>query len=282
MVALSVTSWRANCLAGVIDVRSSFLAIFSLIILLYAGGEGARAEERTAESGRVCAAPSALTGAGYPLPRLARSLKEKKPTSILVVNSSSLVHKPAKPGAEKDAMPRAFPSYIEETLRARYPDGGIVVTTSNRPRATAEAVINVLPALLDETKPSLMIWQTGTYDAILGADLSAFSTAVDIGIGFAHAADADVIVVSPQYSPRTAFAFDVAPYTNALLWAARSGGVPFFDRYGIMRYWAQENIFDLDSARPSPSLFEDVHRCIGRLLVGMIVGGVDMRSAGMN
>ncbi|QFR35043.1 SGNH/GDSL hydrolase family protein [Ancylobacter sp. TS-1] len=226
-----------------------------------------------AETASVCAAPSALTRAVFPLPRLARSLERKEPTTILVLNSAS--------GAKKTSnMPRSFPSYIEETLRARYPDGGVAVTTHNEPRATAEAILGDLPGVLAETRPALMIWQTGTYDTILGADASAFSDAVDTGIGYAHGAGADVIVVSPQYSPRTAFAFDVAPYTNALRWATREAGVPFFDRYAIMRFWEDEGIFDFDSARPSASLFADVHQCIGRLLVGMIVDGVQTRALG--
>lgn len=226
----------------------------------------------------VCAAPSELTRAGVSLPRLARSLAQKTPTTILVLNSSAA--KKASTAAEKDAVPRGFPGTIEELMRARYPDGGVVVTTKNQPRATAETIIATLPEVLAEAKPALMIWQTGTYDAILAADTSSFSDAVLSGIDMAHEAGADVIVVSPQYSPRTAFAFDVAPYTNALRWTTRAGRVPFFDRYDVMRFWETEGIFDFDSARPSPSLFEDVHRCIGRLLVGMIVDGVDSRTLG--
>ncbi|QIB36034.1 SGNH/GDSL hydrolase family protein [Ancylobacter pratisalsi] len=224
----------------------------------------------------VCAAPSALTQARYALPRLAKSLRTKTPTTILVLNSA----KGSKPGSGKDAIARSFPSFIEETLRERYPDGGIVLTTRSQPRATAQAILAVLPKLLAQTRPALMIWQTGTYDAILGADTSAFSDAVDAGVDLAHAAGTDVLVVSPQYSPRTAFAFDVAPYTSALHWAARAAQVPFFDRYDMMRFWDQEGIFDFDATPPSPSLFEDVHRCIGRLMVGMIVDGVEMRTLG--
>lgn len=234
-----------------------------------------------AETSKVCAAPSTLARAGFALPRLARSLEKKEPTTILVVNSAATLKRPGTTKAGgKDEVPRSFPSYIEETLRARYPNGGIVVTTRSEPRATAEAILADLPGVLDQVRPALLIWQTGTYDAILGADASAFSDAVDTGIGYAHEAGADVVLVSPQYSPRTAFAFDVAPYNTALRWAARMGGVPFFDRYNIMRFWEDEGIFDFDSARPSPSLFDDVHRCIGRLLVGMIVDGVEMRTLG--
>ncbi|MCB4771125.1 SGNH/GDSL hydrolase family protein [Ancylobacter sp. Lp-2] len=230
----------------------------------------------------VCAAPSELTRAGFGLPRLAKSLEDKTPTTILVLNSSATVEKkPAKStGAAKDAVPKRFPSYIEEILRARYPDGGIVVATQNQPRATAQAILTVLPDLLRVNKPSLLIWQTGTYDAILGVDTGAFGDAVSDGVRLAHEAKTDVILVGPQYSPRTSVAFDVAPYTNTLQWTARGNAVPFFDRYDVMRYWQDEGIFDLDADRPSPTLFDDVHGCIGRLLVGMIADGVDKKTLG--
>ncbi|TCK28793.1 hypothetical protein EV667_2806 [Ancylobacter aquaticus] len=246
-------------------------------VLPLGGASGA-----AAETGKVCAAPSALTRAGFSLPRLARSLEKNEATTILVVNSATTAKRPALAGSEggKTVALRSFPSYIEETLRARYPEGGVVVTTRSQPRATAETIRDDLPALLAEARPALVIWQTGTFDAILGAETSTFSDAVDTGIGYINEAGADVILVSPQYSPRTAFAFDIGAYTNALRWAARLGGVPFFDRYAIMRFWEDEGIFDFDTARPSPSLFDDVHSCIGRLLVGMIVDGVDLRTLG--
>ncbi|MCJ8142461.1 SGNH/GDSL hydrolase family protein [Ancylobacter sp. A5.8] len=227
----------------------------------------------------MCAAPSTLTRAGFPLPLLARSLSDNTPTRIIVLNSATLSKK-STPPAEKDGLPRTFTSFIEEILRSRYPDGKVALTTVNLPRATAETVVARLPEVLEKAKPALMIWQTGTYDTILGADSRAFADAVEHGINLAHGAGTDVIVVGPQYSPRTAFAFDVAPYNNTLRWIARTNEVPFFDRYDIMRFWEQEGIFDFDTAPPPPSLFEDVHRCIGRLLVGMITDGVDARTLG--
>lgn len=258
------------------QVRRSTLGFILAGALVLSGGSTAFAQKEP-----VCAAPSTLTRAGFHLQLLAKSLEENVPTTILVINSATVAKKvTAKPGAEKDVMPRSFPSYIEEILRARYPKGNISVETHNQPRATAETVLGALPELLEKIKPALMIWQTGTYDTILGADNAMFADAVGTGIGYAHAAGADVIIVSPQYSPRTAFAFDVAPYNNTLRWTARAREVPFFDRYDIMRFWEQEGIFDFDSSRPSPTLFQDVHRCIGRLLVGMIADGVDTRTIG--
>lgn len=228
----------------------------------------------------ACTAPSELTRAGFSLPLLARSLREKTPTTILVLNSTAAAAKKSASEAGAKSVPRSFPSFVEETLRARYPDGGVKVVTRNEPRRTAEGVVESLPKLLDETKPHLLIWQTGTYDAIYGADLGAFADAVKVGIGFARGAGSDVILVGPQFSPRTDFAFDVAPYDATLDWAARSSGVPFFDRYELMRFWDENRVFDLDAMRPEPSLYENVHRCIGRLLIQMIGDGVDTKTVG--
>jgi hypothetical protein len=235
----------------------------------------ARATETVA-----CTAPSELTRAGFSLPLLAKSLKEKTPTTILVLNSTASVAKKRAGEAGAEAVPRSFPSFIEETLKARYPDGGIKVITRNEPRRTAAAVAAALPKLLHEVKPALLIWQTGIYDAIYGADAGDFSDAVTLGIDEAHARGADIIMVGPQFSPRTDFAFEVAPYNATLRWAARAAGVPFFDRYALMRFWDEDRIFDLDAVRPEPSLYENVHRCIGRLLIQMIGDGVDTKTVG--
>jgi hypothetical protein len=227
-----------------------------------------------------CTAPSELTRAGFSLPFLARSLKEKTPTTILVLNSTASVARKRAGEAGAEAVPRSFPSFIEETMKARYPDGGVKVVTRNEPRRTAAAIVASLPKLLDDVKPALLIWQTGIYDAIYGADAGDFADAVTLGIEQAHAAGADVIMVGPQFSPRTDFAFEIAPYNATLRWTARAAGVPFFDRYSLMRFWDEDRIFDLDAIRPEPTLYENVHRCIGRLLIQMIGDGVDTKTVG--
>lgn len=247
-----------------------------LTLALLAAGSPARADDEPA-----CTAPSTLTRAGFRLAFLAASLKEHEATRILVLNSAAKASPAKSPAGKADeGIARSFPSYVEEVLRARYPEGSVEVTIRNEPRRTAESIVEVLPALLAQVRPVLVIWQTGTHDAIRGADLDGFGNAVATGIGLVHAADADVIIVTPQYSPRTDFAFDVAPYVSTLRWVARSNGAPLFDRYALMRYWDDESVFDFDSLRPAPTLFNNVHRCIGRLLVRMIADGVDIRTSG--
>lgn len=230
-----------------------------------------------AEGEARCAAPVGLTRAVYPLPRLARSLATDNPTAILVLNSASQPRRGA--GKDKEVAPRAWPIFVEEWMKAAFPDGGVTVTTRNIPRAMAEGAVEELPAILAEQTPSLVIWQTGTYDAILGADLAEFARAVDRGVDLVQASGADVVLMNPQFSPRTSFAFQFGPYAENLRWAARYAGVPFFDRYGLMSFWDEMGTFDIDASNPSPSLYEDVHRCIGWLMTGMLRDGIETSAA---
>ena len=87
----------------------------------------------------ACTAPPELIRAGFGLPLLAKSLKEKTPTTILVLNSTASVAKKRAGEAGTEAVPRSFPSFIEETLKARYPDGGVKLVIRNEPRRTAVA-----------------------------------------------------------------------------------------------------------------------------------------------
>ncbi|HSI41144.1 MAG TPA: SGNH/GDSL hydrolase family protein [Xanthobacteraceae bacterium] len=234
--------------------------------------------ELHAQGAAPCSAPPALTQSGFELPRLARSLREGPPSVVLVLNSSSAAGKVGD-GKAADVV-RRFPSYLEEALRARYPAHPINVVTRSEPKLDAVDMVERLPELLTAVKPALVIWQAGTYDAIRGVELDAFADAVGTGIDLAHQAGADMLLMSPQFSPRTDFAFDAAPYASMLLWAARSNGAPVFDRYALMRFWDEEGLFDFDSLRAEPGLFENVHRCVGRLLVNMIADGVTLRTVG--
>ena len=58
-----------------------------------------------------------------------------------------------------------------------------------------------MPALV-AAKPDLVVWQTGTVDAMQSID-TINSAAPRPGINIAHSADADVVLVNAQYSPRT-------------------------------------------------------------------------------
>ena len=97
--------------------------------------------------------------------------------------------------------------------------------------------------ILTDDKPSLVIWQAGTADAINGVEPEDFHTSLDDGVGAIQNGDADVILMNMQYSPRTESMLDVSAYADIMRLVAQQHDVVLFDRLGIMRYWNDSGYF---------------------------------------
>jgi hypothetical protein len=132
-------------------------------------------------------------------------------------------------------------------------------------------MVKGLPAILRSAKPALLVWQTGTVDAMLGVDPDQFSQALDKGVKTARSAGADVILINAQYSPRTESMIALGTYVEDMRWVALQQEVPLFDRFSIMKLWGELGTFDLNSATKKLDIAERVHDCIGRLLADMVI-----------
>jgi hypothetical protein len=60
-------------------------------------------------------------------------------------------------------------------------------------------------------------------------------------------------------------------YTENMRWVALQQEVPLFDRFSIMKLWADLGTFDLYSATKKLDIAEHVHDCIGRLLADLVI-----------
>ena len=76
----------------------------------------------------------------------------------------------------------------------------------------------------------LVIWQTGTVDAMRGIDPEDFRVAIDEGVVAIQDAGADVILMNMQYSPRTESMIQLSAYAQNMRVVARDRDVPLFDR----------------------------------------------------
>jgi hypothetical protein len=124
--------------------------------------------------------------------------------------------------------------------------------------------------LLDE-KPNLVLWQTGTFDAVRGVDPEEFRASIADGVETMHAGGADVILLNMQYSPRTESMVALGPYADSMRWVAREREVPLFDRLAVMRHWYDSGQIDLYAATKDIGTAKLVHGCIGRALASMII-----------
>jgi hypothetical protein len=204
---------------------------------------GVTAMPLRAQEARSCDVPESLLATDSSLVRVADVVKTGRPLEILVVGSRS------------------------STIQVK---------------KTAEEVAGGLSKLAEAKKPTLVIWQTGTVDAMRSVDPDDFRGAVDEGVTALQNAGADVILINPQYSPRTETMISVPPYLDNMRLVAQQHEIPLFDRFAIMHQWNDQGDFDLFSAAHGIDLAKRVHDCLGRALSRFVIDAAHIGPAQQN
>lgn len=234
-----------------------------LLALLLAAGSAGLGSAR-AEHPAECRPAEQQLERDFPLPRVSRALGAKR-LDILVVGAGSS----SLPGP--NGPKNAYPARLEHILSERLPGVAVKLTTDvGAKRSAAEMAATLRPAVA-AAKPDLVVWQTGTVDAMQAVDLDQFAAALDQGINIAHSAGADMVLVNAQYSPRTESMIALGTYAENMRWVAVQQEIPLFDRFNIMKTWADSGTFDLYSATKKLDIAERVHDCIGRLLADLVI-----------
>jgi hypothetical protein len=226
-----------------------------------------------AVDGRPCQVPDDLTYTDGTLPRVAAAIKARQPLKIVVVGTAS------SEGLGLNPPARAYPAELEAELRRLYPDSPVKMVVWAKRGESARTQSTVLVRTVVPEKPVLVIWQTGTVDAVRGVEPNDFGDALIAGIDLLHYKGADVILMDMQYSTPTATVINYPPYIDYMRRIAASRQVVLFSRYDIMQYWVTNGItsFAATSRSKQQEDAEFAHRCIGHLLAEMIKGAVAER-----
>jgi lysophospholipase L1-like esterase len=230
---------------------------FLLALLLLAG-------PALAEHPAECRVAENLVVPNFPLAQVAHAMAAKRLNILVLGAGSSLL--PGPNGAKN-----AYPARLQQALADKLPGVEIKLTTDAISKRTAAEMVKVLPQLLASSKPTLVVWQTGTADAIQAVDPDQFSQALGKGIIIARSAGADVVLVNPQYSPRTESMIALGTYAENMRWVALQQDVPIFDRYSVMQLWGDLGTFDFNATTKKLDISEHVHDCIGRLLADKVI-----------
>jgi lysophospholipase L1-like esterase len=212
-----------------------------------------------------CEVPGYILFGESKLDHVRKVVEEDKRLTVLVIGSGSSV----MPGP--DGVGKAYPGKLEQALRKRFPGVDIKVIALAKSRQTAADMSQALEKALLDHKPDLVIWQTGTVDAMRGVDPESFRTSLDDGINHIVDAGADLILMNMQYSPRTETMISLSNYADIMQVVARDREVPLFDRREIMRYWNDNGNFDLNLATKDLATAYKVHDCLGRALASLVV-----------
>jgi len=218
----------------------------------------------SAENPAVCQVAEQFVVSDFPLPQVAKALAAKH-LDILVVGAGSST----LPGSGE--AKNAYPSRLQHALTEKLPGITVKLATDVQAKRTASDMVASMPAAVGAAKPALVIWQTGTVDAMQAVDPDQFNAALDHGIKIAHSAGADIVLVNAQYSPRTESMIALGTYAENMQWVAVQQEIPLFDRFSVMKLWADLGTFDLNSATKKLDIAEHVHDCIGRLLADFVI-----------
>ena len=221
-------------------------------------------------AGQACAVASHLVHVDAGLPKVAAAIAKTRALTIAVAGTTSS----SLPGATGASL--AYPVRLQIALQKKLPDVTVKVLPYVTPRTTAATQAESFPKILKSDHPALVIWQTGTFDALQGIGPDPFQTTLEHGIETLREGGADVIFVNMQYSPRTDAVIASQAYAEAIRWAAIGAGVNVFDRQAIMRHWAELGTFDLIAATKSLDTAAQVHDCIGLLLADLVVDATKM------
>jgi hypothetical protein len=218
-----------------------------------------------------CVAPAEFSLATGALPRTAEAVTTRRALKVLIVGTGSSTNG----GTSVPAA--AYPKRLEADLAAAFPGLSVTIETRGGRGLTAAMMLPVLTHALTEVRPDLVIWQSGTVDAVRGLDPDGYGTAIGEGIEKALAARADVVLMDMQFSRFSRAAVNYGPYRQVLDGMALANpGVIGFPRYELMRYWAAAGQIDIERApRPEWQAQTDVlHGCLARKLAELIRDGV--------
>ncbi|MDO9058155.1 MAG: SGNH/GDSL hydrolase family protein [Bradyrhizobium sp.] len=252
-------------------MKSNRVALLGLTVL---AGLLAVAPARAQQTAANCEVPAYLLTTESTLPKVENAIKSGRPLDILVVGSRS--------STISTLEASAYPGRLQAVLKQMLPKVAVNVSVELQIKETAEEVAAGLVKLVEVKKPTLVIWQTGTYDAMRSVDPEDFRAAVGEGVVALREVGVEVVLMNLQYSPRTETMISAPPYLDNMRVVAQQYDVPLFDRFAAMRHWNDQGDFDLFSASHGLDLARRVHGCIGRALAKFVIEAARVNPAPLN
>ena len=222
-----------------------------------------------AKNPNECMTVAAQAPPDFALPHVSQAIRNKKLDIVVIGSASSELTGPG--GANL-----GYPVRLEAALAKLLPGIAVKVSTYAKVRDSAAEMAKKMIRILPETRPALLVWQTGTADAVRGIDADEFRTSLDQGVDRVEGAKADLILMNMQYSPRTDVMLAQNAYADAMRMIALQREVVLFDRLSIMKRWNEGGVFDLYGTTRTTDMAERVHDCLGRLLANTVIAGAKM------
>lgn len=152
-----------------------------------------------------CEVPPWVAETNVPLPNAMRRAKREKQVKIVALGSSSTK------GSGGSGPAAAWPAQLEAALARRLPNVKVTVVNKAELRQSVPDMLARLDKDVLAEKPSLVIWEAGTNEAVRGGDVDLLTQGLLAGIDRIAAARMDVMMMDMQYARNTARIINFQP-----------------------------------------------------------------------
>jgi hypothetical protein len=245
-------------------------AILALPVASNAGGE----------PGAACDTPAEFTTTDEPLAQFATAIAAGGTVNVLAIGSATTVGS-VTVGGQHTSAPEgtSFPWRMIGALQAALPGVKFALTVRGGRGMTAEDMLPLLDAALKQQHYPLVLWQTGTVEAVRGLRPDNMLEVLNTGAEQVRDAGGDLVLIDPQFSRFLRANTDLDPYDGVLQQVATMPGVTLFHRFDLMRTWANDGRIDLERAPQAnrAKALDELNECLGQALARFVVSGADVQ-----
>jgi acyl-CoA thioesterase I len=214
----------------------------------------------------ACSAPAEFSRFDRPLVRTMRQLASGEPLTIVAIGSSSTA------GAGASSPDASYPNRLAVELRQHFPGHQITVLNRGINGEETDQMMARFAADVIAAHPRLVLWQVGTNSVLRDRPLNAHEVELHEGIEQLKAADADIVLIDPQFAPAVNAKSETAEMVEQIALAAKEDNVDLFRRYAVMRDWYEvQHLAFADFVSPDQLHMNDwSYACWAKLIGGAI------------
>ena len=244
-----------------------------------------------------CAVPDDAAGSSTPLPHVSDVLRPGQTLNVLAIGSANLFRPEASiapgsllgqsfQGATKSTVPTAqvmtdapsntaFPQQMAAALEKAVPGVTVTITVRGGRGLSATDQLQLLSDMVDRDKFQLVLWQTGTVEAVRNFPPSEFAQTLSEGVEKSTKSGADIVLIDPQFSRFLQTNSNIDPYEQAFQVVGSMPNVLLFHRFDLMRSWVNDGQVDLERTAKvnRVSAVEQLHACLGMQLARLVLAG---------
>jgi acyl-CoA thioesterase-1 len=210
----------------------------------------------------ACSAPLEFSHFDRPLVRTMRRLSSGEPLTVVAIGSSSTA------GAGASSPAASYPNQLAVELRQRFPGHNITVLNRGINGEETDDMMARFAADVIAAHPQLVLWQVGTNSVLRDRPLERHEAELRKGIDELKAADADVVLIDPQFSPAVIAKPETSGMVEQIALAAKDDNVDLFRRFAVMRDWhdVQHLSFDKFVSPDQLHMNDWSYACMAKLL----------------